>query len=120
MTPARFWAAAALFHLVVLLASWFVVRRWRDPARCQTPLGTWLGAIASEGVKLALIGYLVALLAPLALNAADVSLVRLGDMSGRLMGQLLFGEFILLGGVLAVLHLGTGRPGRAALLGAGA
>ena len=114
MTPERFWAAAALFHLIVLLASWRVARAWRVSNRCRLPVGSWLLALAKDLGLLAVFAYVVALLAPVATNLDDLAGLRVGSISGRFMGQFLFGEAILLGVVLALLHRQARRSGRCA------
>ena len=117
MTPARFWAATFLFHVVVLGASWRVARSWRDSGRCRQPALSWLGTLAWDVASLALFSYAISLVAPTLTNLGDLGRLRLGSISGRLMGQLLFGEAILFGMAQAVYHHRAGRPRRSALLG---
>jgi len=54
------------------------------------------------------------------MNLGDLARLRVGPISGRLMGQLLFGEAILFGLVLGVFHRQAGRRGRGAVLGVAA
>ncbi|HEX6736890.1 MAG TPA: metallophosphoesterase [Vicinamibacteria bacterium] len=118
MTPNRFWLALLLFHTVVLAASWYVARKWADPARSALPNGRWLLALARDLGPLAVFAYLASLLATLLANVDQVARLRVGAISGRLMGQALFGEAILLGLALAWAHHRAGRSSRAALFGA--
>jgi hypothetical protein len=113
MTPMRFWAAAALFHVIVLAAVWRTSSAWRGAARCATPLLWWLGTLARDVLILAVFAYAVSLLAPVAFNLEDLRRLRVGPISGRLMGQFLFGDLILLGAVLAFHHRRAGRGARA-------
>jgi uncharacterized protein len=85
---------------------------WRTSGRCSLPTVSWLGALARDAGVLAIVAYSVSLLAPTAMNLGDVVRLRVGPISGRLMGQLLFGEAIVLGFVVAALHRRAGRPGR--------
>ena len=117
VTPERFWAATAFFHLIVLAASWRVARRWRDPVRCRLANWFWLRALARDVGSLALFAYAVSLLAPAVMNLGDLARLRVGPISGRLMAQVLFGEAIVFGGVLGLCHRQAGRPGRSATLG---
>ena len=117
VTPERFWAATALFHVVVLAASWRVAVTWRDSGRCRLPAASWVGALAKDAGSLVLFAYAVSLLAPAVMNLGDLARLRVGPISGRLMGQLLFGEAILIGVALALSHRRAGRPGRGAALG---
>lgn len=120
VTPERFWAAVVVFHLVVLAAMWRVARLWLTPERCRRPATSWLGALAGDAGGLALFAYAASLLAPIVMNLHDLARLRVGSISGRLMGQVLFGEAIVFGIALAVSHRQAGRPGRAALLGGAA
>lgn len=54
------------------------------------------------------------------MNLGNLARLRVGSISGRLMGQALFGEAIVLGVVLGVFHRRAGRPGRGALMGTAA
>lgn len=120
MTPERFWAAAALFHLIVLTTAWRLARSWRGPERCRWPAASWLAALARDVGALALFAYAVSLLVPALLNLDQLARLRLGSISGRLMGQLLFGEAIVWAAALGVFHRQAGRPGRGAVLGTAA
>jgi uncharacterized protein len=120
VTPARFWAATVLFHIVVLAVSWRVARTWRDSSRCRLPSVSWLGALARDVASVALFAYAISLVAPTVTNLGDLARLRVGSISGRLMGQFLFGEAILFGIVQAVLHRRVGRPARGAVLGVAA
>ena len=115
VTPERFWAAAALFHMVLLAASWGLVRTWQGSSKCMLPTASWLVALAKEASSLVIFAYAVSLLAPTLMNLGDAGRLRVGSISGRLMGQLLFGEAILFGVVLAILHR-KARPWRAWVL----
>lgn len=118
MTAVRFWLAATLFHLAVCLASGRAAATWRDPERCRAPTASWLSSLGRTLVPLALLAYAVALLSTVVANLDDLPPLRLGAISGRLMGQALFGEAILLVGILASRHRSAARPARAAVLGA--
>ncbi len=117
MTPERFWAAAALFHAVTIAVAWSVARRWREPERCRRPATTWLVDLARDAGGLAVFAYVVSLVVPALVNLDELRRLRTGAISGRLMGQLLFGEAIAWAAALGVFHRQSGRPGRGAMLG---
>ena len=73
-------------------------------------------ALARTLVPLALLTYVLSLAAPIVANLDDVSGLRVGAISGRLMGQALFGEAILLAIGLGLRHRAASRSGRAAAL----
>lgn len=117
MTPERLLLAMLLFHAAVLAIAWLVVRRWRDPGRCQLASVPWLGALVRDVGLAAVLSYGVALLATVAANLGYLHRRHLGSISGRLMGQALFGEGIVLGVGLAYGHWRSGRRVRAATFG---
>lgn len=117
MTPERFWLAMALFHSAVIVASWCMGAEWRAAARCRLPTGPWLLALARTLLALAVLTYGFSLAATVTPNLDDLARLRVGSISGRLMGQALFGEAILLGVGLAFWHRRAARPGRASMIG---
>ena len=74
MTPTRFWAAAALFHVIVLAAVWRSSSAWRDASRCGARPLRWLGTLARDALVLAVFAYAVSLLAPVAFTGLDMPL----------------------------------------------
>lgn len=120
MTPELFWWAAAVFHLIVLAATWRVARAWRAPERCRRPAATWLTALIRDAGALAVCGYAISLVVPALANLDELRRLRIGAISGRLMGQFLFGEAIVWAAALGVLHRRAGRPARGAMLGTAA
>ena len=120
MTPERYAIALVLFHALVLLACLPVARAWSRSARCRLPIGPWLRTLFVDGAALAVFAYAVSLVAPTALYVADWRFRYVGEISGRLMGQVLFGEAILLGVFLAWRHRQAGENARAVTLAAAA
>ena len=117
MTPERFWLAAALFHVTVIIASWRMAAQWGDPSRYGLPSVSWFVVLARDLIRLALMSYGIALLVTALANLDDLARLRIGSISGRLMSQFLFGEAILLALVLALRHWKVARRGRAITLG---
>jgi uncharacterized protein len=121
VTPERFWLAVAIFHAFVLAASWHVAHMWRDPLRCGRPLGPWLATLARDLATLAVITYLVSLLATVVANIGyDQTRVHVGPITLRLLGQAIFIEGSLLGMALAYRHRGARHVLRATILGVAA
>ena len=117
VTPERFWLAAALFHLLVLMGVRHVAAVWRDPLRCGRPIGRWLATLARDVFALAVFTYLASLLATVAANIGyDLGRVHVGPITLRLLGQALFVEGTLLAIALACRHGGACRALRAAAL----
>jgi len=116
MTPQRFWLASALFHAAVIFASTRVAVGWRGSAQCNLPIGAWLLALSRSLTPLALLACGSALVATTAANLEDLAHLRLGAIAGRLLGQAIFGEAILLALVLAVWHQKAACRCRAAVL----
>ncbi len=113
MTPDRFWIAIVLFHAGVLAALSAPVWRWRDREACRLPGRGWAAALLRDAAVLAVVVYLMALLATLAANGTWLGRVRLGPISLRLLGQALFIEGPLLALFLAWRHRGAGQRTRA-------
>ena len=120
VTPERYWLAVALFHGVLLAACAWVAVRWADPSRCRLRTAPWLAALARDVGLLAIFTYGVSLAATVAANLDRLERLRLGSISGRLLGQALFGEAILLGLALALRHRRAAQRPRALLLGGAA
>ncbi|HEY5907369.1 MAG TPA: metallophosphoesterase [Vicinamibacteria bacterium] len=118
MTPERFLLAMALFHLTVLAVMWRMTADWRDPARGELATWPWFLELTRTLVPLAVCTYLLSLAASLVANLDRLAGLRVGAISGRLMGQALFGEAIVLAVGLALWHRKAARPGRAGALGA--
>jgi predicted MPP superfamily phosphohydrolase len=117
LTPERYAAAVAAFHLIVLALSWRMLGKCADVSRCRASSLPWLRSLSWEVGSVAVLAYVVSLAAPFVANLDDPRRRHVGEISGRLMGQALFGEAILVGFVLAYRHRRAGRPGRAAALG---
>ena len=117
MTPERFWLAAALFHLVVLLGLVRVARRFWSSEACRRPTAAWLPALAADLGGLAVFAYLAAFLAPVVTNTDALRELALGEISVRLWGQALFAEGVLLCGCLALRHRRASQLVRAGALG---
>jgi uncharacterized protein len=117
MTPERFWWTVAVFHLAVVATTWRMTRGWGDHERCRSATGPWLLALGTTVLPLTLLTYGLSLAAPLVANLDDVRGLRVGAISGRLMGQALFGEAIVLALGLGQLHRAAARSGRAVALG---
>ena len=120
VTPARFWAATALFHLIVIVAAGLVARAWRDPARCRLPAARWIGTLARDAGRLAAIVAVASLMSTVAVNLSGLRRLALGDISSRLMGQALFAEGVLVVAALSMSHARASRPGRAVVFAAAA
>ena len=118
MTPERYFLALILFHTTTLgLAAGVAVRWWRSE-RASRPGGQWIRALLIDVSAASIATYAVALLATTAVNLDYGRRVYLGEISGRLMGQALFGEAILLAAALAWAHRRVGQRLRAAVCGA--
>jgi uncharacterized protein len=88
-----------------------------DPARCQLRRASWLLALTRDVGALAVFAYLASLVATVLANLDQLRRLRVGPISGRLMGQALFGEAIVLGLGLAWAHHRAHRLSRAFPLG---
>jgi predicted MPP superfamily phosphohydrolase len=91
--------------------------RWWRTERGALPARRWIGSLAVDVATASVATYAVSLLATTAVNLDYGRRVYLGEISGRLMGQALFGEAILLAAALAVGHRRIGQHTRAAALG---
>jgi uncharacterized protein len=120
MTPERYRLAMVLFHATTLAIAGVFLARWTSRARCGQGPGRWLKALAIDLGAAAVATYGISLLATLAANVDYGRRLYLGEISGRLMGQALFGEAILLGIGLAFTHRRASQPLRAAAFGLGA
>jgi uncharacterized protein len=116
MTPETYWVALLLFHAVVLSGVVLVARRWHRGEHCGLPLRGWAWRLARDTGALAVLAYAASVAATVAARGGELRRLPLGDVSSRLMGQALFGEAIVLGLVLAVLHARIQRLGRAIVL----
>src|SRR5258707_5562337 len=117
MTPQPSALAMIFFHATVLAIAWVVVARWRHPERGRPGAARWLGALATDLGIAAILTYGASLLATIGANVGYLHRLFLGEISGRLMGQALFGEAILVAIGLASRHRRAGRSLRAATLG---
>jgi uncharacterized protein len=109
MTPARYLLAMVLFHAAACLIGWRLVARWTS-ARCRLDGLRWARAIAADFGAASVLTYAAALLATIVANASYLQRIWLGQISGRLMGQALFGEAILVAAVFGDRHRRAGRP----------
>ena len=116
VTPARFWIAVTLFHLLVFPAAWTVGRRWRDPARCRAPVPRWLGVLGRDLFVLAVYVYLASLASTFAANVEYGRRVHAGPISLRLLGQAIFVEGVFVLALLSAGHRRCRRVLRAAAL----
>jgi predicted MPP superfamily phosphohydrolase len=116
VTPERFWLAALLFHAAVLTTCWRLLARWRDRVRTHLPARAWWSAVVRDIALLAGVTYVVSVVATVVANLDYGRRLALGEISVRLLGQALFGEAILLGITVGVMHLRMGRRLRAIAL----
>src|SRR4029450_7622916 len=92
--------------------------RWWRSERAARPGGRWVRALLIDVGVASIVTYVGALVVTTAVNLDYGRRVYLGEISGRLMGQALFGEAILLGAALAWVHRRVGQRMRAAVCGA--
>lgn len=104
MTPERFWLAIGLFHVGVLLGLLAFDRKWRRPDQCVQSAGQWLGRLLRDLLVLAVLIYLISLIATLIANRTWTGRLLLGQISLRLLGQAIFIEGPLLALILAWRH----------------
>ena len=114
MTPGRYLFAMVLFHAATSLIGWALLSRW-TAARCRLDGRRWQRALAGDLGGASVLTYGASLLATIVANASFLQRIWLGQISGRLMGQALFGEAILVSALLAYRHRRAGRPQRAVL-----
>jgi predicted MPP superfamily phosphohydrolase len=117
MTPERYLLAMILFHTTTLGIAGAVAFRWWRTELCALPARRWIQSLVIDVATASVATYAVSLLATTAANLDYGRRVYLGEISGRLMGQALFGEAILLAAALALAHRRTGQKTRAAALG---
>ncbi len=117
VNPERYAIAMTLFHGIVLALSCRAAAKWAAPLRCGASRVSWFRSLGFDVGALAILSYAVSLAAPFAANFDDPRRLHIGEISGRLMGQALFGEAILLSAALALLHRRAARPLRAGALG---
>ena len=117
MTPERYLLAMILFHTTTLGIAWAVAARWWRTERGALSPRRWTRSLVLDVATASVATYAVSLLATTAVNLDYGRRVYLGEISGRLMGQALFGEAILLAAVLAVAHRRIGQTARAAVFG---
>jgi predicted MPP superfamily phosphohydrolase len=120
MTPERYLLAMILFHTTTLGMACAVAARWWLTERSALPARRWIGSLVMDLGTASVVTYAVALLVTTAVNLDYGRRVALGEISGRLMGQALFGEAILLAAALAWAHRRAGRRTRAAAFTLGA
>jgi predicted MPP superfamily phosphohydrolase len=120
MTPERFVIAVLIFHAAAIAVSVRAAKAWRAPSACRQPWAVWLRTLMRDLLTWAASVGGLALAASVIANVGELSRLRLGSIAGRLMGQALFGEAILLGAALSTWHRRAARPGRAAALALGA
>jgi predicted MPP superfamily phosphohydrolase len=114
VTPERYGIAVIAFHAMVLTAVAHFGIQWLDRARCELPIRAWLLRLLEQTGALALVTYAASLASAVGVNLDFGRRVLVGQISGRLMGQALFGETILLGAWLAVRHRRANVRARAA------
>jgi predicted MPP superfamily phosphohydrolase len=117
MTPERYLLAMILFHTTTLGIAWALAARWWRPERAALPARRWTRSLVIDVITASVATYAVSLLATTAVNLDYGRRVYLAEISGRLMGQALFGEAILLAAALAVAHRRIGQHTRAAAFG---
>jgi predicted MPP superfamily phosphohydrolase len=120
MTPDRYGLALAAFHLGVLAATAWVAWGWRKPAVCRRSVRPWIFGLGRELGILAVFAYATSLAAPFLANLDHPKRLQIGEISGRLMGQALFGEAIALGLALAFWHRRAAANRRALTFAGGA
>jgi uncharacterized protein len=120
MTPERYLLAMILFHTTTLGIACVVAARWWRTEKSALPVGQWIRNLAVDVAKASIATYAVALSATTVVNLDYGRRVYLGEISGRLMGQALFGEAILLAAALAWTHRRAGQRTRTAAWAAGA
>jgi len=118
MTPERYFLAMILFHTTTLGLAAGVAFRWWRTERADLPGRRWIQALMIDVGTASVVTYVAALLVTTAVNLDYGRRVYLGEISGRLMGQALFGEAILLAAALAWAHRRVGQRLRAAVCGA--
>ena len=99
MTPERYLLAMILFHTTTLGIACAVAARWCRTERAALPVRRWIRSLVIDVGTASVAAYAVSLLATTAVNLDYGRRVALGEISGRLMGQALFGEAILLAAV---------------------
>ena len=114
MTPERYVLAMVLFHTMTLGIAGVSAARWWRGTREALPGRRWFPSLAVDLGTASIATYAVALLATTVVNLDYGGRVYLGEISGRLMGQALFGEAILLAAALALAHHRREKPARAA------
>ena len=118
MTPERYVLAMILFHTTTLGIAGAVAARWWRTERVALPARRWIRSLVIDVGTASVATYAVSLLATTATNLDYGRRVYLGEISGRLMGQALFGEAILLATALAWAHRRVRERMRAAACGA--
>jgi predicted MPP superfamily phosphohydrolase len=117
VTPERYWTAVVLFHVGLLLITWRVAARWRDSRHRTLPARAWLGALARDIATLGVLAWVLSFVAPAITNVSELARAPLGAISGRLMGQALFGEGVAVAALLAAWHRNAAPRWRAVALG---
>jgi predicted MPP superfamily phosphohydrolase len=120
VTPARYWAAVALFHAVVLWTCWRVVFRWGRSERRRLGAMAWIRELTRDAFVVGIVALTAAFCAPAITNIDGLRGLRIGAIAGRLAGQALFGEGLAMTIALAVAHWRGDRRWRALALGAAA
>lgn len=120
MTPERFWLAAILFHAAVVVVSWRLIAAWRGCTRRGLPTASWVRSIGGDVLRLTVLTCGASFLAAVAANPDHLMRLRIGSIAGRLLGQALFGEAILVALGLALVHARAAQRVRAGVLGAAA
>jgi len=118
MTPERYLLAMILFHTTTLGIAGAVAARWWRTGRAALPAWRWIRSLVIDLGTASVVTYAVSLLATTATNLDYGRRVYLGEISGRLMGQALFGEAILVATALAWAHRRVRQRMRAAACGA--
>ena len=117
MTPERYLLAMILFHTTTLGIAGAAAARWWRTERGALPARRWIASLVMDVGTASVATYAVSLLATTAVNLDYGRRVYLGEISGRLMGQALFGEAIFVAAALALIHRRGGQKVRAAAFG---
>ena len=108
--------ATSLFHFGVLLGLLGFDWKWRRPDHCVQSTGRWLGSLLRDLLVLAVLIYLLSLIATLIANRTWPGRLHLGQISLRLLGQAIFVEGPLLALILAWRHRTANEVGKTRVL----
>jgi predicted MPP superfamily phosphohydrolase len=116
VTPERYAIAVLLFHGVLIAFCARSSLAWADVSTCRRKTAPWLWTLAIDLLSLAVFAYVWALFSTFAANYDHPRRLHLGEISGRLMGQALFGEAIVLAAAVGLWHWKAGARSRAGAL----